>query len=180
MKGFVINKILSEIEPEDPVGQWILETLFRVPQAVINTLTDYKTKALPAQAYRYYAHLQPVGHEYIDRFNSARADLIASILDPPEEISGEIEFDLEPPGDPSHWLCTQILGFTGYDLSVLCRIPPAAFSKDMGRLLLPVLKIALDTLRGLETHEELLTHYHRTRYRLIKFYMDAYYHELHR
>ena len=179
MKAYVINKILSEIEPEEPVGQWILETLFRVPQPVINTLTDFKAENLPTQVYRYYAHLQPVGHEYLDRFHSARADLIASILDPPESIPGKVEFDLEPPGDPSHWLCTQILGFTDYDLSILCRIPELQLETPQ-RMLLPMLLVALDTLRGLETHEELLTHYHRTRYRLIKFYMDAYYHELHR
>ncbi len=179
MRGFVINKILSEIEPEEPVGQWVLETLFRVPQAVINTLTDYKAENLPVQVYRYYAHLQPVGHEYLDRFHSARADLIASLLDPPEEIPGKVEFDLEPPGDPSHWLCTQILGFTDYDLSILCRIPEPQL-KTPQRMLLPMLMVALDTLRGLKAHEDLLTHYHRTRYRLIKFYMDAYYHALER
>lgn len=177
MEGFVINKIMSELEPTKPVGYWILEKMFRVPQPVINILTNYEIKNLPVQVYRYYAHLQPVGHEYLDRFNSARADLIASILDPPKEIPGKVEFELEPPGDPSHWLCTQILGFTDLELSVIGRIPEPQL-KTPQRFLLPMLKVALDTLKGLKTQEELLTHYHRTRYRLIKFYLDAYYHAL--
>ncbi len=179
MRGFVINKILSELEPEKPFGQWILEVMFRVPQAAINILTNYEIRNLPVQVYRYYAHLQPVGHEYLDRYHSAQADLIASLLDPPEDHAGKVEFELEPPGDPSLWLCTQILGFTNYELAVISRIPEPQLETPQ-RMLLPILMVALDTLRGLETQEELLTHYHRTRYLLIKFYMDAYYHALER
>ena len=118
-----------------------------------------------------------MGHKYLDRFHSARADLIASLLDPPESIPGEVEFDLEPPGDPSYWLCTQILGFTDRELSILCKIPEPRLSAPL-RAILPVLLVALDVLRGLDTHKELLTHYHRTRYLLIRFYLDAYYHAL--
>lgn len=177
MKTYVINKIMSEIEPEEPVGQWILEVMFRVPQVVINTLTDFKTENLPAQVYRYYAHLHLVGHKYLDRFHSARADLIASLLDPPEDAPGEIEFDLQPPGEPSYWLSTHILGLTDRELSILCKIPePKLCAPQRG--ILPVLLVALDTLRGLDTHDDLLTSYHRTRYLLIKFYLDAYYHAL--
>lgn len=177
MKAYVINKILSELEPEDPVGQWILEKLFRVPQPVINTLTDYKAENLPAQVYRYYNHLQPVGQDYLDKYHSARADLIASLVDPPAEIPGEVEFSLEPPGDPSLWLCSHVLGFTDRELSVLCRIPETLLEEPQ-LLLTPILSISLTTLKGLKLHSTLLTHYHRTRYLLIRYYMDAHYHLL--
>ena len=178
MKAFVINKMLSEIEPVEPYGQWVLETMFRVPQPVINTLTDSKPENLPAQVYRYYAHLQPVeDNKYLSRLHAARADLIASLVDPPATVPGEVAFDLSPPGDPSYWLCTHILGFTDRELSVLCKIPETRLSAP-SRIILPVLLVALDVLRGLDTHRELLTHYHRTRYLLIRFYLDAYYHAL--
>ncbi len=178
MKAYVINKIFSELEPSEPKGQWILSTLFRVPQEIINTLTGYKKSNLPIQVYRYFAHLQITGDKYIDKYQSAKADLIASMIDPPAEDPGEVEYALTPPGDPSYWLCSYVLGFTDEEMTVLCGIPEEHL-QDPRRELVPILKIAMDCLKTVKLEDAVLTEYHRSRYLLLRYYLDAYYHELH-
>lgn len=179
MQDYIIHKIWDEIEPRKPTALWVLLTILRVPETVVMDHLQGRSdiQRLIELVFRYYNSLDRVGQKYIDAYNSARADLIASILTPPSDVGATLEVETQPSGDPSYWLASHVLGFSNKELTVLLGISHETL-KEPGRSIVPLLLVAFKVLQKMKLGDELLQAYNRSRYLLLKYYLDAVYHEL--
>jgi len=188
MKQYVEKHLWNDMGPEQDAPRprmiWLLGSLLRTyhPKslAMAKQITD---SALVLRIYSCYNYIEPVEptenegeHLALNKYNAARCDLIAEWVDPPAEC-GTRAIPYEPPGDVSHWLATHVLGYTDHHLIVLCNCLPSEL-ENPGRKLLPIIKSSMKQLKGLEFRSNELTVYHRTRYRLLRYYLDAVYHEI--
>jgi hypothetical protein len=175
MKGYVEQKLWHEIAPEDkePPELWVARYVLR-----LDVTENITTRRLRSYIYSAYHSIRQVDSPELNHYNSARADLVAEIITPPEEEPrGKMQVDLEPSGDPSYWLATYVLGFSEHEISVLCNVDRDSL-QDPDRAILPLLKAAIKVLKGLEFKgKDYLTAYHRARYLLVRYYLDAHYYE---
>jgi len=175
MQGYVEQRIWYDISPEDrePPELWVARTVLK-----LDVTENITTERLRTYIYSAYHSIRQVRGNELNHYNSARADLVAELIPPPEkEPKGTIQVELEPSGDPSYWLATYVLGFSDHEASVLCNVAKDSL-RDPARGLLPLLKAAIKVLKGLEFKDrEYLTAYHRARYLLIRYYLDAHYYE---
>lgn len=187
MRNYVTNKLWSELEPTSPRAEWVLRTMFRFESSEI-----FEAKELDggienavylcqAKLDRFYDG--ETDHKYLNAWNSARADLIPQLVKlpfacPVYNVGG---VQIEPPVGIAYWLATYLLGFNSKELKVFC----PDLSGDLIPLLvccyrqmakMPPLKQQKE--EGLELDKYLLFHYHRTRYLLLKYYLDAVYHAI--
>lgn len=166
MIGYVTQKLWSCAAPTDGKElEWICHQVLRINDISVETV------------YLHYQRLRPIGHPYLDRWNAARADVVAHYIDPPFEQQIGLtkqRTQLWPPRKPGRWLAQYLLGFTDKECSVLC----ATSDLDEPLAMLPLLLSAYGVLRHLLPEHELLSHYHRTRYLLLRYYLDARFHAI--
>jgi hypothetical protein len=125
--------------------------------------------------------------KYLNPWNAARSDLIVDLIPLPYEWTHEPEpyeeqftrahLQLQPRGDISLWLATYIFGFDREELRAL--IPGLVIDEgDMGIQLIRLLVSCFRRMNEVRLNSEILNHYHRTRYLLLKYYLDADYHAI--
>jgi len=171
MRHYLHSHIWKEIAPEADQTLWVAQKVLRLPFEQANESGIYGALA---SFYR-------LGKKELDRYNSSRSDLIAYMIDPPADDPELISIPLEPSSDPSLWLCSHLLGLSDTETSLLAtgsQLTPAELVEMQPRVLVPILVNAQKILKGLKFKEELLTIYHRERYLLLRYYLDAVYHEI--
>lgn len=169
-RGYIQNHVRQRLRPPDNqelIELWILDNVLAL---------EPSPQILPAQqiygAYTSFGHLS--NNKYLNAWNSARADLIADLVPIPILIPSDITLSMEPDGDTSLWLCRTVLRFTDDELLQLAIVDLA----NPRRALLPVLHDSCRVLKEPPGSSILINHYHRTRYLLIRYYIDAQYHDL--
>lgn len=111
----------------------------------------------------------------LNRWNAARADLIAAWVDPPDDVIDPIPVQLEPTGikPVSYWLLSYVLGYSD-EVIEMCKNDKFGNGPEFEST--PLIRDSAKVLKDLITIDEALTTYHRARYRLIRDYLDAYFH----
>lgn len=169
MRDFLVRHIWEELEPTSPHSSWLLKKVLRVEPP------DTEPERIQL-LYQYYHGLGPVDHRGIDRYNAARADLIAALVNPPDEVGPSISPSLYPvEQDISYWLCSHLLGLSDREIAVLAGIDQGTI-EEPGIALLQILISAFRIMRSIRLKDEVLHYYHRARYRLLRYYLDAHYH----
>jgi hypothetical protein len=164
--------------------------MFRISDEDINMVLKNKRRSMINLAeivYWLQPNLGPVEDDpaakYLNSWNSARSDLVCKIvplprnwsttLMPHQELFGKDWLMLKPKGDISYWLATYLLGFDDKELEVLC---PDARSDEPQ--LLSLLVSCYRRLKEVRIKNLDLYTYHRSRYLLLRYYLDAVYHAI--
>lgn len=115
---------------------------------------------------------------YLNNWNSSRQDMTAEYVQPPHQDAQlvDVQVDTKPGGDLSLWLCHRLLGFTMQELSFMTLTEVDL--QEPRRGLVPILKGAHETLRRMRIRDPLVNAWNRQRYLLVRYYLDAIYHEL--
>lgn len=181
MHGYVEQKLWFEIAPheDDCLELWLVRYVLRISDmrrsVTGHTGRHQDTRIEQLIDLLYSAQWDVVGHKELDSYNSARADLIAAKVDPPAGDPGKLYVELEPKKqDPSYWLATYVLGFTPHEIRCLCNITDV---EQPARGIVPLLNAAAKILKGVKLKDKDLQAYHRSRYILLRYYLDAVYHE---
>lgn len=170
MKGYVLTKLLKYAAPlPGKEVEWVSRHVLRLPVAEPDSI----------DIYIHYHQMRMQGHKYLDSWNSARRDLIASLIDPPNLHGYKNrlvwKLPIKPPSrEPGLWLARYVLGFTEKECRVLCRVTDLAHPTAC----VPLLKSAQRELRGMRIEDETLAAYHRSRSLLVRFYLDAHFHAI--
>lgn len=167
MRGYVEQKLWHDAAPNEgtDVDRWLVKNLLRIELPCSSSWKDTL----------YAAQFERIEHKELDSYNSSRADLIAAWVDPPKEDPGKLKIDLEPKHvDPSYWLASYVLGFSDHEIKCLCNVSDPT---TPARALLPLLGAAVRTMKEVKVKDETLQAYHRARYILLRYYLDATYHE---
>lgn len=136
--------------------------------------------------YGCYARFDLTRDKWIDKYNSARADLIAHLIDPPKKDPYTVPYDPSIPGDPTYWFVTRAFGFTHEELEKLC---PGfwTFQDTISmeyRTFIPLLKYMYRTWQKspikYRIEDEYLSAFYNARHSLLRYYLDAVYHEINR
>jgi len=173
MKDYVEHKMWSDLEVTSPVDMWVASRLLNIPPELIS---KYR-RTLPSLIYRVFFSLEYNENSYVTAYNGSRADVIAEIIEPVDDDKRIIRIDSEPLGDISYWLASHVLRFSDLEISVMCSVPLDNI-RDPDRDLLPLIKSCYRILKKEKLSNPLLQHYHRSRHLMIRYYLDAVYHEL--
>ena len=173
MRGYVPNKLWGDLEPTNPKALWVATKVLALPPELI----EAHRRNLPSLIYQVFFGLGATDNKYVTAFNGARVDLIASLIPPVDDNERAITIASSPEGDISHWLCTHVLLFSDIEISVLCNIG-VDYLEDPGRDLLPLVKSCYTTLKKIKLQDPVLQRWHRQRHLMIRYYLDAVYHEL--
>lgn len=152
---------------------WVARNVLSIPDELIKV----HRSNLASLIYRIYYTLGPSENSYVTKYNAARADLIVSLVKPVDEDERAIAIASTPEGDLSYWLASHVLLFSDTELSVLCNISVDHLDNP-GRDLIPLVKTAYSTLRKIQLKEPLLQNWHRARHIMIRYFLDAVYHEI--
>jgi len=111
----------------------------------------------------------------LNRWNSARADLVAAWVEPPTDDIDAIQVQLEPPPDQrvGYWLLSYVLGYSD---EIIEATKSNRFGDGEAMLFIPLIRDSAKVLKSMIVKDEVLTAYHRARYTLLRFYLDAYFH----
>ena len=175
--SFILTAIWREFDIKPSKELWILRKVLRISDKVY-TNKEPDLHRVIFRAFNWFK-FGPLDEPYLRRYNSGRADLIASWIDPPKDLAPDdtITFDLEPSGDLSYWLASYLLGYTDQELCALCQLSPTQV-KDPGSGLLKLLRVTYRHLGKIVLKDDYLHAYHRARYLFLKYHLDATYHVL--
>lgn len=111
----------------------------------------------------------------LNRWNSARSDLVAAWIDPPAQNIPRIPLQLQPPDGMfvGHWLLSYVLGYKDV---VIEAMKSNAFGDGEGMLYTSLIRDSAKVLKEMKVKDPALDVYHRARYLLIRFYLDSYFH----
>lgn len=171
--SYLERHLWDDLDVTSPKHLWVAECLLRIPSELI----EVHRKNLNSLIYKVYFSMGSHENSYVTKYNAARCDLITKLIVPPQENEGIVRIATEPEGDSSYWLCTHVLGFTDIELSVLCDIDVDQLEQPMAALL-PLLKRCYRLLQRVKLNDPLMQHYHRSRHLMIRYYLDAEYHEI--
>lgn len=171
MSKFIEARIVDELWMGDDKEMWVASKVLRIPPVLIEMNLDNMRQLI----YRAYDSLGPHEDKYIEEFNMARAELVSTIIDPPDQIDKRIiAIETEPTDDISWWLATHVLGYTPEELQVLC----GKFDEDnIERELIPLIKENYKILRKIHMSDPVLQRWHRYRHVMINYFLDAIYHD---
>lgn len=170
MASYVETKIWRELTISDPVEFWVLRKLLRASTGIIDYANPRET------IYRIYHGLGPSNNPYLTKYNAARGDLIVQLIPYPDKVDERIiPIEHEPSDDISYWLATHVLGYSDDELKALC----SPFDPDdIRRELIPLIKLTYRRLRVVKLKDPYLQNFHRARHLMIRYYLDAVYHEI--
>jgi hypothetical protein len=177
MRRFVSKRIWEEMYVPDDPRPWVAITMLRLPSELI---VAHKNN-LNALIYKAEASILRTGRPYLDSFNSARCDLLAHLVAPPEEVtSDEVTVVYRPRGDTSYWLASHVFGFLDHEICVLCDLMPRELTSPKMSII-PLLKCVHRVfMQEIDLKDPMLAAYHRARYLLNRYYLDAKYHAISR
>ena len=173
VRHFVHNKLWSDLEPTKPMVVWVARNVLALPDELIVK----HRRNLPSLIYRVFHGLKPSENSYVTKYNAARADIIAELVNPVDGYERAITIASDPEGDISYWLCSHVLLFSDLEISVLCNIS-TSFLESPGRDLLSLVKECYKILRKIHLQDPLIQHWHRQRHIMIRYFLDAVYHEI--
>lgn len=197
MREYVRNKLWLGIEPRQPLDLWILTEVFRIDERLISEMRQWVS--MREVVYFLQTSLDVLegddpANKYLNAWNSARSDLVADLVTPPPTMDELTLNSVNPlplgPQDiePALWMLVYLYGFKDREISVMC--PEYRWDPLSVRALMPLLKcinrrlqempIIREDFQAKDEHQQLLFHYHRTKYLLLRYYLDAVYHELNR
>jgi hypothetical protein len=171
--SYLENKIWSDLIPSSSHQLWIASVVLGIPDELI----EVHRKDLVNLIWRVYFGLGRSENDYVTKFNAARCDLIADTIRTTDGDDRIIPIAYEPEGDISYWLASHVLRFTDQELAALCDISIEDVD-DPGRALIPVVKSCYRKLRKIKLDDPVLQNWHRSRHLLIRYFLDAVYHEL--
>lgn len=193
MREYVHRHIIQDAAPEGVQTLWILRSVLRVTpteeplKRPDGSISFVPTPSYVEQVYEGFHALRPIpstvrmddeAKSYLDKWNSARADLIAEMIPPPSNLPSQIrEVSLYPEGDVSYWLAATLLGYTDREIGTFCGIKQDELSTPY-RKIMPLLKMSYRELKRVQVGDPLLHAYTRTRHLLMRYYLDAVYHEI--
>lgn len=175
MNKFIQRHIYDHIEPKDDPLLWIRDDVLAV-DPVDNV-------PVPVHIYGCFQQLrrfEPYGFDhfyYLNKWNSARSDLIAEFVPTPAHVGRAYPLSIQPPSDISYWICTTLLRFTDRELCMLASLRPTELDHPR-RSLLPVIKHSIAALQQITLPHPTIHAWHRARYVLIRYYTDLEYHAL--
>lgn len=193
MREYIKYKIWHQIEPTLPVEDWIISNVLRIDATQLVPIQKMVPLTLEDKRviiYQLQAFLRPTrgvfrgDKKYLDSWNSIRSDLIAEKVSLPQANMPPLfraeDLEIKPHGDISLWLAQNLFCFDEKELRVF--VPELNLSEpEHGRLLMPLLTSVfrrMEDVSKMKMKDELLQYYHRTRYLLLKFYLDAVYHQI--
>lgn len=173
MRGYIEQRLWSELEVTKPMVLWVASVLLRIPPELIAK----HRRRLPSLIYQVYMSFGWHENKYVMTYNAARADLTAKIVPPPVDDEPLIRIDTEPEGDTSYWLASHVLGFKDEEIAVLCGISEDSL-QDPKRDILPLLKSAYRILKKIKLKDPDVQQWHRSRHIMLRYFLDAEYHEI--
>ena len=173
MNKYHENKVWSDLMPSSSKSLWVASKVLCIPDELI---MEHRSN-LVSLIWRAYFGIRRSENDYVTKFNAARCDLVAEIIPCVDDDERIIPIGHEPEGDISYWLATHVLRFTDIELCALCNVPMDNVD-DPGRDLIPLIKSCYRILRKIKLDDPLLQHWHRSRHLLLRYYLDAVYHEL--
>jgi hypothetical protein len=166
MIEYVRRHLWEDLYPgPDPV-RWMAERVMRISPPLLDA------HPLDQLIYEALHSIGPKSNSYLNSYNSCRVDLVAEFVDPPiDQCSVEVTVDYYPQGEEADWLSTHVFGFTPDELRALGVVT----LQDKLHFLLLVNARCRREIRPLHP---VISRWHRVRYLLLRYYLDAKYHVL--
>lgn len=175
MRDWLKKHLLSTAEPTYPIEVWVLQSLVRVNRPIAADATQEQRAAL---IYGAEASIRCVDNRALDEWNSCRSDMICEYIKIPDGCNfDDIDIPIEPGElDVSYWLCAHVLLIPDHVLLEACSLEAPELTSPQ-RAYLPLIKHGARILRGIEVGDPLVAAYHRSRYRVIRWYLNRELHE---
>lgn len=171
--SFVRTKLWTDLCPTKPKTRWVAEKVLNIPPALITK----HSKDLASLIYAVYHTIGPSDNKYVTAYNAARCDLVADWVRPPMDDLPPVGIAHEPEGDLSYWLISHVLLFSDNEAAALGGIPIDQVDEP-GYEYVPIIKSSYRVLKGIHLQDQVLQHWHRSRHIMIRYFLDAVYHEL--
>ncbi len=167
MSRFIENRVWGDLCPEKSNVQWLIKKILRLvdpPKLPANTLV-----------YEAIHSIQPRSNRYVNSFNSARIELVTTLVTPPITMANvKIDVDYYPRGEPAYWLMTHVFGFTADEIRFLSGSPePQEISPE---ILIFMRKIYRVCQRNTPIADPLVASFQHSRYLVLRYFLDAEYH----
>lgn len=167
MIEYVTRHFWDQAAPRGFPEQWVLTKVLR-----LQSVEGYSAAQV---IYGANQHFRGIDHSYYDPWNGARADLVALYVDPPPSPVPDIPLAIRRPkdADPAEWVLTTVMGFRLDEIQVLRSLSTELSPKLRDT---PLLKNCCLALHRMRLADPTLSHYHRTRYLLGKYFLEYHYH----
>lgn len=169
--SYVRTKMWSDLEPTKPMPLWVCRNVLHLSP---NLISEHRSN-LPSLIYRVFYGLGPSDNKYITAWNAARADLIAEWISPPDDDERIIHIPSEPDGDLAYWLAHEVLLYEDLEIETLTGVFDV---QEGGYELVPLIKSSYRVLKKIKLQTPILQRWHRSRHIMIRYFLDAVYHEL--
>lgn len=171
--SYVINKLVTDLCPTKPRARWVAEKVLNIPPALIAS----HSRNLGLLVYKVYFSIKPTDNKYVTAYNSARCDLIAELIPTVYDKIEPISIAYEPEGNLQYWLASTVLLFSDEELVALCGIHPDNVDEPTYEYI-PLLRSSYRFLRKLKLQDPALQGWHRARHVMLRYFLDAVYHEI--
>lgn len=166
MKSYVQHHLWQHADHSNPFQ--FVATMLTIDYAGSQTIYAIDTMCLKHQ---------PHEHDTINKWNAARSEVIAHLIEPPSTLNPFAFFISTRPSTPySHWCLITLLHYTPRDIEVFESLSLASTQLKA----IPLLVASAQCLRKELCHlkDPIIAHYHKTRYNVIRDILDKHYHTL--
>lgn len=181
MNQYILRHVYDTAEPQSyhesspELHLWVLETVLGV-----DPLDNIPAVDHIYGCYQQFKRFTPTGRDhfyYINKWNSARSDLVAELIPPPTTPVGAQYLSIQPTSDVSYWLCRTVYRLTDQELSIISGVPPTELDSP-GNRLVPILRYLMKASQPLAIPHPTVHAFHRARYLMLRYYLDYHYHRI--